>query len=318
MVEPTSFTEKRFVAFIDILGFEEKFHTYKRMMTSYFQEVLEFLLSRRMNHFVFSDNVFLVGEPLNKSTKKWEDSWKVGLHNMITICSELLYKSIIAGIPIRGCISFGETTITEHFKLRHTGLTEPIPDLLKSIVYGESLIDAYHYERKEDWLGIMISPSIFNPSGKKTEEKRKLLLSFFEERTYGLMTSGSVSKLKMLQSLCIDNDVFFHVAGLYPIPVKEEQPLMGYAILPRRRNYANKNRSLLDSINSDFENVNAMLGSLFMASPTPKIQRKYTNTINFLKESQKGLLFLNEHKKEFEAAPYKKYHDILADRGLFI
>ena len=309
MVEAISFTEKRFVAFIDILGFRERLAFYEQKMTSYFVDITKFFNSNGVDFYVFSDNIFLVSERLT------EENWKAELSKLIRVCSELLFNQTLKGIPLRGCLSWGRTTVTGNFEEQ----SEPFPPGKdKSIVYGDSLIDAYAFETKQDWLGIMISPSIFNPSGKKTEEKRKLLLSFFEERTYGLMTSGSVSKLKMLQSLCIDNDVFFHVAGLYPIPVKEEQPLMGYAILPRRRNYANKNRSLLDSINSDFENVNAMLGSLFMASPTPKIQRKYTNTINFLKESQKGLLFLNEHKKEFEAVPYKKYHDILADRGLFI
>jgi len=58
----------------------------------------------------------------------------------------LIYSSLLAeGIPVRGSITFGEFTVKQDSKGKN------------SIYFGSALIEAIDLEKKENWVGIIIS-----------------------------------------------------------------------------------------------------------------------------------------------------------------
>ena len=120
--------------FIDILGYRRQLDRLDQKMNSYFQFVCDFLLQRDVNFFVFSDNIFLVGDSMDNEIEMKKEFTK-----MVRICSELFFTLLTEKrIPIRGCLSYGSLWISDYFEeqfQKHPTGKE------KSIVHGEALID---------------------------------------------------------------------------------------------------------------------------------------------------------------------------------
>ena len=64
-----------------------------------------------------------------------------------SFASQLLYRLILAKIPVRGAISHGEIVRSND---RDAGV----------VIAGPPVIEAHHYECQQQWIGVMLAPSI--------------------------------------------------------------------------------------------------------------------------------------------------------------
>ncbi|NVN97149.1 hypothetical protein HXX01_02870 [Candidatus Nomurabacteria bacterium] len=132
---------QQFIAFIDILGFrnlvlrspdlDEFVEKYSNVFKPLQQEINTF----GIKHILFSDSLFLVvqNRPLEEQLK-----------SLVAFSKKLLQRSILAKLPIRGSISFGQILWDGE------------------IVVGVPIIEAVENESMQDWLGINLAPSTIN------------------------------------------------------------------------------------------------------------------------------------------------------------
>jgi hypothetical protein len=85
---------------------------------------------------VFSDSIVLTTEKDGK-----ED-----FEHLLERCSALLSVMLANGIALRGAIAYGSYVAQKSD--------------YGTFVAGKAIIEAYHFERQQDWVGIMLAPSI--------------------------------------------------------------------------------------------------------------------------------------------------------------
>lgn len=134
--------KKGYVAFLDVLGFSAlvaRDDTGKKL--SEYQEQLDLAVSDKVGplqparYVVFSDSIVI--------TVAGEDYR--AFHSIVVRCAGLFGRLLEADVAVRGAIAYGN--YVEH------------PTGNGVFVAGPALVDAYHYETRQDWVGIMICPS---------------------------------------------------------------------------------------------------------------------------------------------------------------
>ena len=239
--------ENFFVVFFDILGFREMMNLYQPKLKEYLKTIKETCegYEEIEDYIVFSDNVVIYMPATFNNLSK-----------VIRLCSQLLYKLIHLQIPIRGTISYGQIERDEKGE--------------KRIVSGKPIIDAYDYERKQDWLGIIISPTLH------TEEKYYSYLKF--------NSGGRISDERKEKIDSSVSDVGCYYCW-YAVPYNDENDsLNAFAIIPHSdpkipcdidiTRTGAKIIAEIESLKEDLEYLKACSG---------KDQKKYTNTLKFLR-----------------------------------
>ena len=216
------------VAFIDILGFssivsDSKFPDTFRPYAQAVEDALHGQ-SGRLGYLVFSDSIILY-DVISKNEPR----------PILRSCSYLFENLLTIGLPFRGCISCGDFSVC-----RTTQGT---------VVAGTPIVDAYHYEKKQDWIGIILSPTMVK-----------------RHWAPGTPAPGFRSE-----------DA--HVRAYKYIPLKSNQvgnpePFDGYAIVP----WISEGKEFI------FEECIQRLSRLSMMAPDTSAQAKYHKTIKFLKE----------------------------------
>jgi hypothetical protein len=152
------------VAFVDLLGFKdfvrdsdptklqrrvEKFSEAVELAMTWFTgpSPIKGTLTLRLRYAVFSDSLIIYE---NRSPDLRESQKRV--ERLIKCCSHLSYLLLELDQPFRGCIAEGEY-IVEHGKT-HSG----------TIVAGKPLLDAYDWEQRLQWIGIVLHPSVQDQS----------------------------------------------------------------------------------------------------------------------------------------------------------
>ena len=153
-------TTNRFIAFIDILGFENyvyrnsHLHVKKRMillreLLSKTEQMIS-SVSRSMYNFgdsirtvIFSDSILIISNDRSRNS----------LEILIFTCSIFLGQCLKNRIPIKGAISYG--TITANFN--------------SSLFFGKGLIDAYKLQEQLSIYGIVLD--------EKAEKKFKSFIT---------------------------------------------------------------------------------------------------------------------------------------------
>lgn len=166
--------ENKFVAFFDILGFKnlvEK-NSHEKLVEIY-QEVLLDTVSEikrlgleihkddktalksleSIKQFIISDSIILIQE----------DCTHRGLFFITLQAKVLLQMAMEEGIPLRGAISIGPTTILESF-----GTT----------IIGQGLVNAYSFEAMQNWSGAIIDDKCF-----QIHPNDKLFLEILDMKT---------------------------------------------------------------------------------------------------------------------------------------
>src|SRR5215470_15169194 len=130
---------KGFVALLDVLGFKEL--VTRDEHRAYMELVAELIEGRQrdepLQYVLFSDTVVI------NTTKDGEAI----LWELSRACSALFAALLLKDIPVRGAVAYGE-------------FDRSLEDANGTIVAGRPIVEAYQYELKQNWLGVMFCPSI--------------------------------------------------------------------------------------------------------------------------------------------------------------
>jgi hypothetical protein len=163
----TSSKKSGFLAYIDLLGFSERitsgqfgqfFENYSEALskaTSF--SGMGYLAIEKLPYVVFSDSIVIyAGQEVGRETKGDPGSLLTSEEQLlaaITIsCARLFEQLALLSQPFKGCISGGEF---ECHQDSGAGV----------LIAGRPLVEAYHYEQKQDWIGIMFSPRLVDEQG---------------------------------------------------------------------------------------------------------------------------------------------------------
>ena len=129
-----------YAAFFDVLGFSalvasdqgDRIGVYLERL----KEVFDNDRPSPVDYIVFSDSIILTTP----------DDDPAALQALLARCSTLLYVMLASEIPLRGAIARG-SYITE--KTSHG-----------TFVAGRAIVEAYRFESVQDWIGVMLAPSV--------------------------------------------------------------------------------------------------------------------------------------------------------------
>lgn len=147
-----------YVAFLDVLGFtalvsrDETGEKLKEFSTCLKKATDEL----EIDFVVFSDSIVLTAK------SDTEDAF----FSILQACSKLFASLLEQHIAIRGAIAFGA--------YQRQSMGESV------FVAGTALIEAYRYETRQDWVGVMIAPSV-----------RERIADLPKKCTFGVMGPGT-------------------------------------------------------------------------------------------------------------------------------
>jgi hypothetical protein len=127
-----------FVALLDVLGFVDLIarESYRQEIDEYVGCVSAFTTDSQLQFVLFSDSIVI-------STA---DNSQAGLLNIVKSCSRLFGKLLTRGIPLRGAIARGSFIREESD--------------VGTFLAGRAVIEAYNFEKKQNWVGMMLTPSV--------------------------------------------------------------------------------------------------------------------------------------------------------------
>jgi hypothetical protein len=241
--------DKGYLAFLDVLGFSalvSSDHDGKQI-ERYRDSVKNAIENTDVKSVVFSDSIVLTtNDPRPES-----------LFAIAGACSRLLCDLLETDIALRGAIAYGE--------FNRSSVGESV------FVAGRALIDAYEWERKQDWIGIMIAPSAL-----KTVPNLEQLCLFSPERW---KTQPDPDK-RWMQFIQRNTTIPFHSELPY-----EVLSFDGFAVVPTKGNSA-------ADISMSIERCSKHLYWLRMIAPSPASQQKHIRTegwLNGLSSSWRGV-----------------------------
>jgi hypothetical protein len=163
---------KKYVAFLDILGFsdlvthnpEEKLvQIYEQLLKPIVESSLSGFKSKRVEtndssppHLVTNPSDFKINSlVVSDSIILWtNDLTEESFLNIISVTSSILMAGIVTGIPLRGAITAGSLMrLSNKYKSNMDNVTDT--------VIGKGLVDAYLLEKTQQWSGGFISKSVF-------------------------------------------------------------------------------------------------------------------------------------------------------------
>jgi hypothetical protein len=129
-----------YVAFLDVLGFSALIVGDQGTRVQNYLDCLKQIFDSEpespVDYVVFSDSIILTTQ----------DESLAALQHLLARCSTLLCVMLANEIALRGAIARGpyitETTARGTF------------------VAGKAIVEAYHFEGAQDWIGIMLAPSV--------------------------------------------------------------------------------------------------------------------------------------------------------------
>lgn len=134
-----------YVAFIDILGFGRQIASSEEV-DDIFEDYTEAIddcctslagdEASKPTYAIFSDSIVLYNEADTRQ----------GFTDMCFTASRLFYELVHLGLPPRGCITRGNFRQEDQ-----EGGT---------LVYGSPVVEAVDYESRQDWVGIILGPSV--------------------------------------------------------------------------------------------------------------------------------------------------------------
>jgi hypothetical protein len=128
---------QHYVALLDVLGFSALVagEGSDRRLRDYLDLLRGVRREPDVRYVAFSDTIVFVSR----------DGSHESFRAILRTCSETLGSLLKGQIPVRGAISFGSVFIS-----RSAG---------GAFVAGRAVLDAFEFEKKQDWVGVMIAPS---------------------------------------------------------------------------------------------------------------------------------------------------------------
>jgi hypothetical protein len=125
-----------YVALLDVLGFTNLIggENADQRVQAYLDCLKTATEGTEVDFVVFSDSIVLT------ATDEPDALFKVA-----GACSRLMHDLILQDIPVRGAIARGQI------------LRDTVGDNV--FVAGRAVVEAYHFEQQQDWIGVMLAPS---------------------------------------------------------------------------------------------------------------------------------------------------------------
>jgi len=240
-----------YVAFLDVLGFraivgsqnsEEKLANY----TDTVDNAIQLAGPCVLQYVIFSDSVVV------NSNRDDDESFE----SILAACATLFAKFLQSGIAMRGAIAHGQF------------LRSSKPN--GAFVAGRPIVEAYDYENRQNWVGIMLSPSTI---ARQPDLEQKCKLPDGQEIKLGF----DLKRLRLPSLIWRNRGIPFHKDD--ESSLAEPDSFDGYALLPTGNGvtHANIIQKLDDAIRS--------LERLKMVAPDPKAQQKYRSAIEWLRSN---------------------------------
>ena len=227
-----------FVAYLDILGFTKLVQDQPEVVGDVLEQFTAISSeqgSEALDYLLFSDLIILY-------TK---DDSELSFQEILSKVADLQYKMLERQIPIRGCISHG------HIKL--------LSGSRGHIIAGSPIIDAYQYEGRQQWVGVMLSPG------------RLKSYEGFMSWYWTQFRSPFAGDRK--------------VAAYKSIPLKDSSGTIGafsgYAVVPNLHNKWGSH---------DYSMLLRRIEMSMLQAPDVAIQAKYNRTLEFLTGQHKELV----------------------------
>jgi len=236
-----------FVALIDVLGFRELIGRDEDLsqVGKYINTVVSLFATgktRGPQFVLFSDNliIYTADDTANSFT------------DLVTACSHLAFELADNRIPVRGAISRGSF------------MRSPMPTQ-GVILAGRPIVEADFYQHAQDWVGIMLAPSVVRQDDNLSKNTILVRPEVGDtgERWYK-RTALSV-----------------HLQRWPEIPFHSNSPFDGFVVVPIRRG-AFLPADMLQSLRE----TNEQLEKMRAAAPDPNSQRKYSESLRFLRAQE--------------------------------
>jgi hypothetical protein len=243
--------KRGYVALLDVLGFRDLIarETASEEVERYVEAISEAVANqgeRVLQYVLFSDSVVLY------SIEDGEHA----LEAIVAACSNIMHSLVSRGVAVRGAIAHGNF-------IRSFGLEAG------AIVAGSPIVEAFEYEKRQNWLGIMLCPSVLraNPEletrlGQPTREQDEGWAAWFLRCRLALMIHHWTT-------------IPFH--GSFDVPTAHD----GFAVVPLRAD-AQTRTGVVDSI----QETMAAARKLRFEAPDPVAQGKYRDALRFLEAAQ--------------------------------
>lgn len=231
---------KGLIAYFDVLGFsnlirEEKFLEKREKYAKILNDAVN-RNGRNLDYIAFSDSVIIKSESITEK-------------ELLDVCkavSEISFQLLLElELPLRGCISCGDFT----WDVKEGN----------SIISGAPILDAINWEKKQNWMGVILSPRIVD---KFRDLQEKTHFHYLAEES-----DENIRKLKT------------ELAWKTHIQVYDEIPLSdsaynyeGFVILPR-----NPESTDLE-LQKDILEYRRKLRFMTLLAPDTLIQTKYTHS----------------------------------------
>jgi hypothetical protein len=228
--------DRGYLAFLDVLGFSAMVSRDRNgeQIRRYRDCIKDAITTSEVKSVVFSDSIVLTTDvPTPES-----------FLTIARACSRLLNDLLQADIALRGAITFGEFSRSS------------IGDSV--FVAGHALIDAYEWEKKQDWIGVMIAPSALRTVPNLGE---------LCQPSNGYTRGSNTSWMQCIQQ---NPSIPFH--SLHPL---DSNYFDGFAIVPYKG----------DSPAEVWESIKACIKHLQwlrMTAPSPAAQEKYKRAEEWL------------------------------------
>lgn len=260
-----------YLAYIDILGFtnyilnDDKGKNINEYIKSIKNNKGLINQTKQLNYNMFSDNLIIYSQ----------DDEIASFKQIVRLCSILLFDLIQKGIPIRGSISHGDITINEK-------------DMYNPIIIGKPVIEAYKFEQKQNWIGMMLNPSTKDKINKINDDINENPRSNVADIDFNI-------KLKILEAIKklgnnedirnMNYDLGLYLQKCSNIPFEENDlEYVSYVIIPRKKIWQETDNEILKDFKKDIQECMNNLEKMMILAPDPKSQKKYINTKSYLKK----------------------------------
>jgi hypothetical protein len=230
-----------YIALLDVLGFEQLVarESYVEELERYTDTIRRASDNSALEFVLFSDTIVITTFATDEGSLK----------NLVRSCSRLFGELLVEEIPLRGAIAKGS------FLRNKTDAGV--------FLAGRAVVDAYRFEKKQDWVGILLTPSVL-----KSMPSLRTLCRVPGANLVGADLAREAANLEWMRCIQPCNSVPFH--GDIPV---EPGGYDGFAIVPTRSDLQTRDQILAE--NRQMQEALLRLKSL---APDPSAQKKYEST----------------------------------------
>jgi hypothetical protein len=239
----TASRKQGYVALLDVLSFRNLIRSEASdgQIVQYIGTMEQVLDDSRIESVVFSDSIVITKESRDP------DSLRV----LCEVCSRLMLALILVDVPIRGAIACG------HYLRSTVGNSV--------FLAGNPIIEAFEYEKKQNWIGVTLTPSALQAS---RDERLEVTCNTQLDRNEAFPDVANYMKWKAHLQRCAT--IPYRIEGSPDTHLHD-----GFAIVPGG--------------DADFATMALNLKAVFdrlqwlrILAPSPNEQAKYDSTIKWI------------------------------------